>query len=87
MDYIQKLNELRDDMHKDIVQEATLKSVSKDHGVLRLKKPINNIAAVCCDSGFLVDTHDKIVAYRTVSIEILSQVHYLVVIKKKYQFN
>jgi hypothetical protein len=94
MDYSSKILEMRDNIHRDIVQEATVRNAvngNGSNGVLLLKNPLvirgKVVASVCCETGLLVlEDNDTIVKYKDFSIEELSVLHRIIVETKQYTF-
>ena len=93
MDYIKQLSDIRNEIHREIVQEATVRSMVTNQttdGVLLLKKPVEVgnyvVQSICCETGFLISTEDKVVRYRDLSVENLSVLHHEIVLGKQYSF-
>jgi hypothetical protein len=94
MNYAGKLLEMRDNMHRDIVQEATVRNAingNESDGVLLFKRPLvirgNVVASVCCETGLLIlDDNDTLVKYKDFSIEELAVLHRTIVETKQYTF-
>jgi len=94
MNYSQQLSEIRNHLHCDIVQEATVRNSvlgNESDGVLLLKVPIRIrefvIGSVCCETGFLLSTdNEKIISYQKLTIEELSVIHNYLVGAKQYTF-
>ena len=93
MDYLKQLHEIRNNMHRNIVQEATVYNCVKGNssdGVLLLKKPIRVgdycVESVCCETGYLISTEDKIVRYQDLTVEQLSVLHTQIFQLKEYSF-
>jgi hypothetical protein len=93
MDYSKELTEMRNNMHCNIVQEATVVNCVKGNsgdGVLLLKKPVDIgscvVQSVCCETGFLISEEDKIVRYQDLTIEQLSVLHRQIFETKNYTF-
>lgn len=93
MDYQKQLNEIRNKMHCNIVQEATVfncVSGNSSDGVLLLKKPVDVgnrvIQSVCCETGYLISSDDRIVRYQDLSIDEMCVIHRELVELKKYTF-
>lgn len=93
MDYLQLLNEIRNRMHCNIVQEATVRncvSGNSSDGVLYLKKPVDVggyvIQSVCCETGFLISPENKIVRYQDLTVDGMSVIHKEVFELKNYSF-
>lgn len=88
------LNRIRNQMHCDIVQEATVRNSingNDSEGVLVLTTPIvfenRTVSAVCCNTGLLLSTdYDTIVPYQRLSIEELDKVHSMVCNYKQHSF-
>jgi len=93
MSYTEKLNEIRSNIHRDIVIESTVKNCIHNDGggVLQLKHPVNidedTIGYVCCDTGLLLSLDgDTIIRYQDLSIEDLAVLHTEIVLSKQYSF-
>lgn len=93
MDYTKQLSEIRNNMHRDIVQEATVRNMITNQttdGVLSLEKPVEVgdyvVQSVCCETGYLISTEDIIVRYQDLTVEELSVIHQSLVVGKKYTF-
>ena len=93
MDYIKQLSDIRNKIHCDIVQEATVRTmvnIQTTDGVLSLEKPIEVgdyvVQSVCCETGYLISPEDRIVRYQDLCVEDLSVLHQSLVISKKYTF-
>ncbi len=93
MDYTKQLSEIRNNMHRDIVQEATVRNMiinQTTDGVLSLEKPVEVggyvVQSVCCETGYLISTEDIIVRYQDLTVEELSVIHQSLVVGKKYTF-
>jgi hypothetical protein len=94
MSYTQKLNEIRNSIHKDIVVESTVRTCllrKKGDDVLQLKNPVkvrtNTVGFVCCETGLLLsDDGDTIVRYQDLTVEELSVLHMEIVESKQYSF-
>ncbi len=98
MDYTEQLMRMRDDMHRDIVQEATVKTFPQHDGrnaELLLRIPLatdkNNIyvIGVNCGTGDLISENENgtrnTLMYRHLSVEELSILHRAVVQVKDYK--
>lgn len=93
MDYLKQLNEIRNNMHCNIVQEATVFNCVKGNssdGVLLLKKPVSVgtrvIQSVCCETGYLISPDDRIIRYQDLSIDEMCVIHREVFELKNYSF-
>jgi hypothetical protein len=94
MSYSKQLSDFRNQMHSDIVLEATVKNTINGNdinGVLLLKEPLVfrewTVSSVCCETGLLISSdNDKIVPYYKLTIEELDVVHSMVCVSKKYTF-
>jgi hypothetical protein len=94
MDYYQHLSNIRNEIHREIVQEATVKNSvrgNKSDGVLLMEKPITIrdyiISSVCCETGYLISTdNDRIVPYQRLTVEELSVIHNCIVQAKQYSY-
>lgn len=89
MNYVQVLHDLQNNIHSDIVQEATVRNMingNDSDGVLRLNEPIYGIHAVCCETGVLISGNGVVLRYNTFSIEQLAEIHNVLVFKKEYTF-
>lgn len=98
MNYTEQLIQMRDDMHRDIVQEATVKTFPIHDGKraeLLIRVPLstdrNNISVVGvdCHTGDLIseneDGNRNSLMYRHLSVEELSILHRAVVQVKDYK--
>lgn len=94
MNYFKSVIDLRDNIHRDIVQEATVRNTvsgNSSDGVLLFKHPIqigdNHISSICCETGFLLGPdNNKIIRYQELNLEGLSVLHNYVVESKQYKF-
>jgi hypothetical protein len=94
MDYSKQLSDLRNGIHCDIVQEATVRNCINgnfNRGVLLFEDPIKIkdyvISSICCETGLLIsDDNDRIIPYQKLTVEELSVIHSYVVGEKKYSF-
>ena len=93
MDYIKELSDIRNKMHCDIVQEATVRTminIQTTDGVLSFEKPIEVgdyvVQSICCETGYLISTEDRIVRYQDLCVEELSVIHQSLVVGKHYSF-
>jgi hypothetical protein len=93
MDYTKELSNIRNKMHCDIVQEATVRIMVSNNttdGVISLENPIEVggyvVQSVCCESGLLISTEDRVVRYQDLTVEHLSVLHQSFVVGKKYTF-
>ena len=93
MDYFKEISEIRDKIHCDLVQEATVRNMIKNqttHGVLLSDKPVEVgpyvVQSICCEKGYLISTEDRIVRYQDLCVEQLSVLHQVFVTDKKYTF-
>jgi len=93
MDYNKELSQIRNNIHRDIVQEATVRNMIKNQttdGVLLLNRPVELgsyvVQSVCCNTGYLISTEDKIVRYQDLCVEQLSVLHQEFVTSKRYTF-
>ncbi len=93
MDYTKELSNIRNKMHCDIVQEATVRTMVNNNttdGVILLEKPIEVggyvVQSVFCETGYLISTEDIIVRYQDLTVEELSVIHQSLVVGKKYTF-
>lgn len=102
MDYASELIRMRTNMHRDIVQEATVKTFNQHYGdnaELTLRIPLcidcsdDNIyvIGVSCSSGDLISEDDNgnrnTVKYYNLSMEELSMLHKAIVETKDYKIN
>ena len=82
---------LRDTLHCNIVQEATVRNClnEKESGVLNLIEPIelrdHIVDGVCCNTGLLLYGEDKIIPYRLLTLEDLAVIHRVIVEFKSYE--
>jgi hypothetical protein len=89
---LKQVQDLRDKIHSELVQEATVRSCvdgNPSDGVLRLKLPYvlqdgREVDSICCESGLLLG-NDKVIRYRDVILEDLVQIHNLFA-SKQYSF-
>jgi hypothetical protein len=90
MDYQLTINKVRDDIHRLIVTEATVKNSIQGNGskgVLQIVDPPKDIHGVCCDSGYLLGPDlDRVVSYREVSTDTLIVLHREIILKKNYNY-
>lgn len=93
MDYIKQLSEIRNKMHCDIVQEATVRTmvnIQTTDGVLSLEKSIQVgdyvVQSICCETGLLISIEDRVVRYQDLTVEDLSVLHREFVLGKHYSF-
>ena len=94
MNYYHQINEIRLNLHRDLVQEATVRNTvngNESDGVLLLNKTVDvgdfTVGGICCETGFILSTDcEKIIPYQKLSIEQLSVLHDYVVIGKQYSF-
>lgn len=94
MDYIKQLNDFRNGLHREIVQEGTSRNCEKNgfrKGVLQLEGPIIFgdlvIGGICTETGLLVSTDNQtIIPYQNLSIDDLHVLYQYVVLGKKYSF-
>lgn len=101
MDYQKHINEIRDILHKDLVQEACHKNYilnDSSDGVLQIHDPIYLkiedellvLVSIDCDSGLpVVETHIgrfRPIKYSNLTVEELIQLHRIVVQAKQYTF-
>jgi hypothetical protein len=94
MNYVDHLFKLRNDIHRDIVQEATVRTMVRGYdteGVLLLKEPISfggtTVSSICCETGLLLsEDGDKIIPYQKLTVEDLAVLHNRVVQSKQYSF-
>ena len=98
MDYTEQLMRMRDNMHRDIVQEATVKTFPQhdgDRAELLLRIPLATdkeniyVIGVNCNTGDLIseneDGNRNSLMYRHLSVEELSILHRAVVQVKDYK--
>lgn len=91
---LNNIRELRDKLHKGLVQEATCinaKNGNKSHGVLQLtdifQKRGTVVASICCETGLLLrEDHNTIVPYQHIPTDELIDLYEYVVEKKNYLF-
>ncbi len=94
MCYSTTLDKMRNDIHRDIVQEATVRNLINNNdcdGILKLKEPLffgkYEIHGVCCETGLLVsEDYDRVVSYKLLTIEELVVLHNTIVEDKNYSF-
>jgi hypothetical protein len=93
MSYSKQLSDFRNQMHSDIVLEATVDNTingNDTNGVLLLKEPLIFrewiISSVCCETGLLKSPDKNRVPYHKLTIEELDVVHSMVCVSKKYTF-
>lgn len=93
MDYTKQLSDIRNKMHCDIVQEATVRTmvnIQTTDGVLSLEKPVEVgdyvVQSICCETGYLISPEDRVVRYQDLTVEELSVLHQSFVVGKKYTF-
>jgi len=89
----EQLARIRDNMHSDIVKEATVRNTingNDSDGVLLLKDPLQFrewiISSVCCETGFLISPDNYKIPYHKLTIKELDVVHSVVCVSKKYSF-
>lgn len=93
-EFTKQITELRNTLHRDLVQEATCKNSIKgnsSHGVLHLNSPMIFgefiISGLCCEEGLLLQPdYCRIVPYQKLSVYDLVVLHEYVVEKKNYSF-
>lgn len=90
MNYVSQLYLIRNDIHREIVQESTVRNSvngNESDGVLRLTNPLYGVHHVCCENGYLLSYDaDNIIRYQDLSVEQLSEIHHQVVNLKQYTF-
>ena len=94
MNYQEHLSTIRNDIHRDIVQEATVRNCILGNwceGVLLLKDSIKIrdyiISSVCCETGLLISAdNDRVIPYQKLTVEELAVIHNSVVQGKNYSF-
>lgn len=89
----EQMTHIRNQMHCDIVQEATVRNCINGNdyeGILLLNTPIvfpdKTISGVCCNTGLLLSPEDKVVPYQTLCMRELDKVHTVVANLKQYSF-
>ena len=100
MDYLETLLRFRNDMHRDILQEATVKTFSQHEGnnaELTLRIPFGMdkedlyIIGVDCSTGDIISENvngiRNTVRYQHLSIEELAMLHRTIVDAKDYKIN
>lgn len=100
MNYTEQIMQMRDNMHRDIVQEALVKAFPLHDGKkaeLLLRVPLStdrediSVVGVNCSTGDLIsengDGHRNTLMYRHLSVEELSILHRAVVQVKDYRIN
>jgi hypothetical protein len=91
---IKNIGELRNKLHKGLVQEGTCQNSingNSSHGVLQLNEIFfgrgSIVASICCETGLLLrEDHNTIVPYQKISTDDLIDIYEYVVIEKKYSF-
>jgi hypothetical protein len=91
---IKNIGELRNKLHKGLVQEGTCQNSVKgnsSHGVLQLNEIFfgrgSIVASICCETGLLLrEDHNTIVPYQKIPTDDLIDIYEYVVIEKKYSF-
>jgi hypothetical protein len=94
MNYTNTIMGIRNDIHRDIIQEATVRNTvngNESDGVLLLIKDVTIngkvISSICCETGYLLgQDNDKIVRYQDLTLEGLAVLHNYVVECKQYKF-
>ena len=101
MDYQQHIREIRDNLHRELVQEACHKNFiinDNSDGVLQLHKPfyirikeeILYLVCIDCETGLpTVETYlgnFRTIRYSNLTVEELIELHRNVVINKQYSF-
>lgn len=98
MNYTEQLTKMRDDMHRSIVQEATVRTFDRHNGdrsELLLRVPLSTdkgeiaVVGVNCSTGDLISENvygvRNTLMYRHLSVEELSILHKAVVEVKDYK--
>jgi hypothetical protein len=98
MDYAHELMKMRNDMHRNIVQEATVKTFLQQDGkncelIMRIPfaTDVNDISiiGVCCSSGNLISEDENgnrnTMRYHHLTLEELSMLHKAIVEVKDYK--
>lgn len=91
---LKNIGELRDKLHKGLVQEGTCQNSingNSSHGVLQLNEIFYGrdsiVASICCEKGLLLrEDHNTIVPYQKISTDDLIDIYEYVVKEKKYSF-
>jgi len=98
MDYAHEIMQMRNNMHRDIVQEATVKTFLQHYGkeaelVMRMALATDKnslyVVGVCCNTGDLLsedeDGNRNTMKYHHLSLEELAMVHKAIVEVKDYK--
>lgn len=98
MDYAHEIMQMRNNMHRNIVQEATVKTFPQHQGndaelVMRIAFATDvgnlSVVGVCCNSGNLISEDESgnrnTLKYHHLSMEELSMIHKAIVEVKDYQ--
>lgn len=97
MYYSQQIQKLRDDIQKEIIS-AAVSTITIFDGVLEFNEPVEvthvqessyervELSGVDITTGELIDIKNEIISFKNLTVESLSHIHEVLVIKKSFTF-